>query len=72
MADETIADDASSNHDNFGAVWKFAHVETPELSTTTLAREHLRRMWHGLVLVVYQCNITVLKSLDSIWREVKR
>lgn len=42
MADEAIADDASSDNNDFGAAWKFTHLETPELKTTTSAREVAR------------------------------
>lgn len=65
MTNETVANDAGSNDNNLGAVWKFAHVETPEWTTTALAlaRARLREIWQGLVLVVYQCNITGLKLI---------
>lgn len=39
MTNDAIADDAGANNDDLGAMWKFAHVETPELSTTVPARD---------------------------------
>ena len=52
MAYETIADDASPNHDYFGAVWKFAHLQTPEWTTTAPARD-MARIGFGSISVQY-------------------
>lgn len=63
MTDETIADDAGSDDDNLGAAWKFTHLETPELSTTTPARD-VARIGFGSISVQYQrSKINSLKSI---------
>lgn len=52
MTDKTIADDSGSDDHNLGAAWKFTHVETPELSTTTPARD-VARIGFGSISVQY-------------------